>query len=40
MYPSLSEFSTLVTGEIARGARKIVINFGGVDTSTAPPSAA
>ena len=31
MYPSLSEFSTLVTGEIARGARKIVINFGGVE---------
>ena len=31
MHPSLSEFSTLVTGEIARGARKIVINFGGVE---------
>jgi anti-sigma B factor antagonist len=31
MYPSLSEFSTLVTGEIAKGTRKIVINFGGVD---------
>ena len=27
MHPSLSEFSTLVTGEIARGTRKIVINF-------------
>ena len=31
MHPSLSEFSTLVTGEIARGSRKIVINFGGVE---------
>ena len=31
MYPSLSEFSTLVTGEIARGARKLVINFGDVE---------
>jgi anti-anti-sigma factor len=31
MYPSLSEFSTLVTGEIAMGTRKIVINLGGVD---------
>ena len=31
MYPSLSEFSTLVLGEIARGTRKIVINLGGVD---------
>jgi anti-anti-sigma factor len=31
MYPSLSEFSTLVAGEIARGSRKIVINFGSVE---------
>ena len=31
MYPSLSEFSTLVNGEIARGMRKIVINLGGVE---------
>ena len=31
MYPSLTEFSTLVTGEIARGARKLVINFGDVE---------
>ena len=31
MHPSLSEFSTLVTGEIAKGTRKIVINFGGVE---------
>lgn len=31
MYPSLSEFSTLVTGEIAGGARKLVIDFGGVE---------
>lgn len=31
MYPSLSEFSTIVTGEIAAGARKIVINLGGVE---------
>jgi anti-sigma B factor antagonist len=31
MYPSLSEFSTLVTGEIAKGSRKIVINLGGVE---------
>ena len=31
MYPSLSEFSTLVAGEIASGARKLVINFGGVE---------
>jgi len=31
MSPSLSEFSTLVAGEIARGARKLVINFGGVE---------
>ena len=31
MYPSVSEFSTLVTGELARGARKIVLDFGGVE---------
>ena len=31
MYPSLSEFSTLVTGEIAAGTQKIVINLGGVE---------
>jgi anti-anti-sigma factor len=31
MHPSLSEFSTLVSGEIAGGARKVVINFGGVE---------
>ena len=31
MHPSLSEFSTLVTGELARGATKLVINFAGVE---------
>ena len=31
MHPSLSEFSTTVTGEIARGARKLVIDFAGVE---------
>jgi anti-sigma B factor antagonist len=31
MHPSLSEFSTMVTGEVARGMRKIVLDFGGVD---------
>jgi anti-sigma B factor antagonist len=31
MYPSLSEFATLVTGELAKGSRKIVINLGGVE---------
>jgi anti-anti-sigma factor len=31
MYPSLSEFATLVTGELAGGARKIVINLGSVE---------
>ena len=31
MHPSLAEFSTLVTGEIARGSRKLVIDFGGVE---------
>jgi anti-anti-sigma factor len=31
MHPSLSEFSTQVTGELAGGARKIVIDFGGVE---------
>jgi len=31
MYPSVSEFSTLVTGELARGARKIVLDFGRVE---------
>jgi anti-sigma B factor antagonist len=31
MHPSLSAFSTLVTGEIAGGAKKIVVNFGGVE---------
>ena len=31
MHPSLSGFSTMVTGEIARGARKIVLDFGNVD---------
>lgn len=31
MYPSLSEFSTLVTGELAGGARKIVIDLGKVE---------
>lgn len=31
MYPSLSEFATLVTGELAKGSRKVVINLGGVE---------
>ena len=31
MHPSLTEFSTAVTSEIARGASKIVINFAGVE---------
>jgi anti-sigma B factor antagonist len=31
MHPSLAGFSTMVTGEIARGARKIVLDFGSVD---------
>ena len=31
MHPSLSEFSTLVTGEIASGKRKIILDFGGVE---------
>ena len=31
MYPSLSEFSTLVTGELAGGARKVVIDLGKVE---------
>jgi anti-sigma B factor antagonist len=31
IHPSLSEFSTLVTGEIAKGARKIVIDLGAVE---------
>ena len=31
MHPSLSEFSTAATGEIAAGARKIVIDLGGVE---------
>ena len=31
MYPSVSEFATLVTGELAKGSRKIVINFGNVE---------
>ena len=31
MYPSLSEFSTLVTGELAGGARKVVIDLGNVE---------
>jgi anti-anti-sigma factor len=31
MYPSLSEFSTLVRGEIAKGSQKIVIDLGKVD---------
>ena len=30
-YPSLSEFSTLVVGEIARGSRKIVIDLSKVE---------
>ena len=31
MYPSLSEFATLVSGELAKGSRKIVINLGHVE---------
>ena len=31
MYPSLSEFSTLVSGELGGGARKIVIDLGKVE---------
>jgi len=31
MHPSIAEVATLVTGEIARGARKIVINLSGVE---------
>jgi anti-anti-sigma factor len=31
IYPSLTEFSTTVTGEIAKGTRKIVINLGSVE---------
>jgi anti-sigma B factor antagonist len=31
MHPSLSEFATLVTGELAQGSRKIVIDFGKVE---------
>jgi anti-anti-sigma factor len=31
MYPSLSEFSTSVTGELAGGARKLVIDLGKVE---------
>ena len=31
MYPSLSEFSTSVLGELTGGARKLVIDLGGVD---------
>ena len=31
MYPSLSEFSTSVSGEIAGGARKLVIDLGKVE---------
>ena len=31
MYPSLSEFATAVTGELARGSRKLVINMGNVE---------
>ena len=31
MHPSLSEFATLVTGELAKGSRKIVINLGNVE---------
>jgi anti-sigma B factor antagonist len=31
MYPSLSEFSTLVTGELAGGARKVVIDLSNVE---------
>ena len=31
MHPSLSAFSTMVTGELAKGSRKIVIDFGSVE---------
>jgi len=31
IYPSLTEFSTTVTGEIAKGTRKIVIDLGRVE---------
>ena len=31
MHPSLSEFSTTVTGELAKGAGKIVLNLGRVE---------
>src|SRR5262245_9951338 len=31
IYPSLTEFSTTVTGEIAKGTRKIVIDLGSVE---------
>ncbi len=31
MYPSLSEFSTLVTSQLAKGAKKIVIDLGKVE---------
>jgi anti-sigma B factor antagonist len=31
VYPSVSEFATLVTGELAGGARKIVIDLQGVE---------
>lgn len=31
MYPSLSEFSAMVAGELARGSGKIVIDLGGVE---------
>jgi anti-sigma B factor antagonist len=31
MYPSLSEFSTSVSGELAGGARKLVIDLGKVE---------
>ena len=31
MHPSLTEFSTTVAGELAKGSRKLVIDFGGVE---------
>lgn len=31
MYPSLSQFATTVTGELAKGSRKIVIDLGKVE---------
>jgi len=31
MHPSLSEFSTIVTGELAQGSRKVVIDMGKVE---------